>query len=279
MKVFITVAPVGHYGLTDVKNPKTPMEVAQAVIECASEGASLAHLHIRDADGNLARDTYVFDETVKLIRRESDIIIQGSSGGVPKGGVGELTREERCVAVKNSEVEVGSINMGSVNFGPDPFINTGDDIRFWADEMKKHNVKPELEIFEGGMLSAVRDLIDEGYLKPPYLCAFCPGYSLAAIPNSLFFLKSMLPENALWGLNHQNMKDFSLSAVALGMGASYMRIGFEDGIYYAPGKIAKSNAELTAKAASLIRAMGFEVATPDEIRKILGINKIRSIQQ
>ena len=273
MKKFITVAPVGHYGLTEVINPKSPEEVAAAVIECAREGASLAHLHIRDAEGNLTRDMSDFCETVRLIRLKSDIIIQGSSGGVPKGGVGKLTREERCAAIRNSDVEVGSINMGSVNFGSDPFINSGDDIRFWADEMLKYSVKPELEIFEGGMLKSVRELINEGRLKPPYFCAFCLGYSLPDDPNNLFFLKSMLPENSLWGLNHQNMTDFSLSAVALGMGASYMRVGFEDGIFYAPGKIAGSNTELTAQAASLIRAMGFEVASPNEAREILGVKK------
>ena len=163
--------------------------------------------------------------------------------------------------------------MGSVNFGSDPFINPGDDISFWADEMLKYGVRPELEIFEGGMLKSVHGLIDEGHLEPPYFCAFCLGYSLPADPANLFFLKTMLPENSLWGLNHQNMADFSLSAVALGMGASYMRVGFEDGIFYAPEKIAESNTELVTRAALLIRALGFEVASPDETRKILGIKK------
>jgi len=270
-KVFITIAPVGHFGLTEVKNPVTPEEVAQAVIESANEGASMAHLHIRDKKGELTGDLSVFSETVRLIRKKSDIIIQGSSGGAPKGGIGELTREERCIALNDPNVEVASLNMGSVNFGADPFINSGYDIEFWADEMHNKKIAAELEIFEGGMIRAVDELLKNGHLRPPYYYAFCVGASLPGNASSLFFLQSMLPKQAVWGINHIGMTDFSLAAVAFGLGSSFMRVGYEDGINYAQGKVAASNSELVTRAAVAIRSLGYELATPKEAREMLGI--------
>ena len=67
------------------------------------------------------------------------------------------------------------------------------------------------------------------------------------------------------------MDDFSFLACAIGMGASAVRIGFEDSFYYAEGKTARTNAELVERLVALIRAMGCEPATPAEARAMQGI--------
>ena len=97
----------------------------------------------------------------------------------------------------------------------------------------------------------------KGFSLPPHLCAFCPGYSLPATADVLFFMKSMLPHDCLWGVNHQKMPDFALSITAVGMGAAYVRVGFEDGFCYAPGHIAGNNAELVRRIAEVHQGDGF----------------------
>jgi 3-keto-5-aminohexanoate cleavage enzyme len=67
------------------------------------------------------------------------------------------------------------------------------------------------------------------------------------------------------------MKDFSILACAIGMGANAVRVGFEDSFYYAPGKRAHTNAELVERLVALIRMMGCEPATPEEAREMLHI--------
>ena len=67
------------------------------------------------------------------------------------------------------------------------------------------------------------------------------------------------------------MKDFSILACAIGMGANAVRVGFEDSFYYAPGKRAHTNAELVERLVELIRLMGCEPATPSEAREMLEI--------
>jgi 3-keto-5-aminohexanoate cleavage enzyme len=161
--------------------------------------------------------------------------------------------------------------MGSVNFSEDVYINRLPDIRYWARRMEETGVIPELEIFEAGMLTAVTQLRDEKVLKPPFAFGFCLGFHWAqpADPSSLFFLKSSITEYAPWGVVHEGMQDFSLLATAIGMGATTIRVGFEDSVYYAPGKTATTNVERVEHIVSLINQLGFEVATPAEAREIL----------
>jgi 3-keto-5-aminohexanoate cleavage enzyme len=229
------------------------------------------HLHVRDNKGNQTEDLTQFSHTLDLIRDASDIIIQGSTGGLS-----ELSLEERCVALNDPRVEVASLNMGSVNFSEEVYINRLPDIRYWARRMEEANVIPELEIFEAGMLTAVTKLVEEKVLKPPFGFGFCLGFhwALPADPNSLFFLKSSLSDRAPWGVVHDRMQDFALLAAAIGMGATTIRVGFEDSVCYAPGKAAATNVMLVEKIVSLIHQIGYEVATPVEARKILGLKKI-----
>ncbi len=69
------------------------------------------------------------------------------------------------------------------------------------------------------------------------------------------------------------MQDFSLLATAIGMGATTIRVGFEDSVYYAPGKAAATNVELVEKIVSLIHQIGYEVTTPEEAPKLLGLKE------
>jgi 3-keto-5-aminohexanoate cleavage enzyme len=69
------------------------------------------------------------------------------------------------------------------------------------------------------------------------------------------------------------MGNFRLLAAALGLGARVIRVGYEDGAGYLPGKIAPSNTILVEKAAELVRGLGFSLASPEEGRGMLGTLK------
>jgi 3-keto-5-aminohexanoate cleavage enzyme len=231
----------------------------------------MVHMHVRDQQGKQTEDLTDFSATLDLIRKDSDIVIQGSTGGLT-----DLTLEQRCVALEDSRVEVASLNMGSINFGEDVYVNRMPDIRYWARRMEETRVVPELEIFAAGMLPAYIQLVEEGVLKPPYSIGFVLGvrWALPANPETLFFMKTLLPEKDVpWGVIHAGMHDFALLATAIGVGASVVRVGFEDSPYFAPDKAALTNAELVERIVSLVHQMGFEVAACDEAREILGIVK------
>ena len=265
-KIIIAVAPVGRSTQPPAINPRTPKQVADEVIRCARAGASMVHLHVRDAKGVQTEEIGVYSETLDRIRTSSDIVIQGSTGGLTT-----LTLEQRCVALNDPRTEVASLNMGSVNFGEDVYINRLPDIRYWAKRMRQTKTVPEMEIFDSGMLPAARALVAEGAIKPPYSICFALGFpwTLAPDPKSLFFMTAMMKETVPWGVIHDGMTDFTLLATAIGLGASLVRVGFEDSSFWAPGKAVKRNVELVQKLAQLVRLLGCEVATPDEARAIL----------
>ena len=274
-KIIITVAPVCHIGKkipAGCKNPLTPEEITEDVLNCAEEGACMVHLHTRDLKGEQTFDLTVFQQTIDMIHAHSDIIIQGSTGGLSS-----LSLEERCVCLNVPDVEIASLNMGSVNFGETVYINTLPDIRYWADRMKKANVIPEMELFDLSMVETCTRLADEGVLQRPLHYNFClgPGNSsnLSAKASVLQCLLSLAESGSSWGLNHDAMADQSFLACAVGMGANAVRVGFEDSFYYAPGKVAANNAVLVRHLVALIRQMGYEPATAEGARIMLGIKR------
>jgi 3-keto-5-aminohexanoate cleavage enzyme len=266
-KIIVAVAPVGKEIDAPSVNPLLPEDVAREVSACTKAGASMVHLHVRDKTGEQTEDLTDFSATLDLIRQSSDIIIQGSTGGLT-----DLTLEQRCVSLNDPRVQVASLNMGSINFGEDVYVNRMPDIRYWARRMEETRVVPELEIFAAGMLPAYMKLVEEKVLQPPYSIGFCLGvdWALPADAETLFFMKNMLPEKEVpWGVIHAGMNDFALLATAIGMGASFVRVGFEDSPFFAPGKAAKSNAELAERVVSLVHQIGYDVATTAEAREIL----------
>jgi 3-keto-5-aminohexanoate cleavage enzyme len=268
-KVVIAVAPVNHPGKPLPEycvNPLTPEQVAQETIACARAGAGMVHLHVRNQKGEQTGDLTHFSRTLDLIRQESEIVIQGSTGGLST-----LTLDERCVALNDERVQMASLNMGSTNFGDDVYINTLPDIRYWAQRMLDTKVIPECEIFALSMIDTVGRVAREGLLRAPIHYNFALGFesSLAATPNNLFCLKSALPSDATWGLVHDGMRDFSLLATALAFGATVVRVGFEDGFCYRGDQVAESNAVLVERVRELVERLGFEVATIDEGKRLL----------
>jgi len=270
-KIIVAVAPVSHVGKVlpeETKNPLTATQVAEESIRAWNAGASLVHLHVRDETGEQVSDLSVFEKTIDLIREKSDIILQGSTGGVST-----LSLEERCVCLNEPRVEMASLNMGSVNFGESVYINTIPDITYWAERMRGSRIVPELEVFNPSMIESSYELAAEGVLEEPLHFNFALGFhsSLQADPRHIAYLSSMLTGDAVWGFLHEGMRDFTVLTAALGLGAGVLRVGYEDGPFYGNGIPARSNAELVEQLVALIRLAGKEIATPKEARAILGL--------
>lgn len=272
-KIIVTVAPVCHVGKeipAECKNPLTPEEITEDVLNCYKAGACQVHLHTRDLKGNPTFELDVFQQTINMIREKTDMIIQGSTGGLST-----LSLEERCVSLNVPEVEVASLNMGSVNFAETVYINTNPELRYWAKRQQEADVVPEMELFDLSHVECCTRLADEGVIRRPLHYNYCvgPGASsnLSATGRNLALLNALAEQGTSWGVNHDSMKDFSILACAIGMGANAVRVGFEDSFYYAPGKRAHTNAELVERLVALIRMMGCEPATPEEAREMLHI--------
>lgn len=262
-KVLISVAPVAATDKVII-----PEKIAEDVIRCRQAGAAMVHLHVRDREGRLTPDMGLLEETLRLIRRDSDIIIEVSTGGVSG-----LTIQERCAPLYSELVEACSLNVGSTNLGRAVYANPLDEVEYCVREMLRQKKTPEVETFELGHTWAMVELMKKYDFVDPVLFSIVLGHEgeSPATPQALAAMIQMIPAGAIWGITHARRRDFSLIAGALGMGAKTVRIGFEDSNYLDPHTQTETNAPLVEKTIRLLHAMDKEAMTPAEARKFFRI--------
>jgi 3-keto-5-aminohexanoate cleavage enzyme len=264
-KIIIAVAPIGPWGQSD-DNPLAPNDLACEMQACVEEGASVVHLHARDKTGNLTTDLSVFDESVESIKSRCDIILEASTGGLS-----DLSAVQRGLTLTNPHAEAGSLNLGSLNFGDEVYRNSVPDVCKWIDEMSIRGVKPSLEVFDTGQVAFARHLLSQGLLTPPcnFSFIFNVQWGMPYSAGLLEALKGMLPEESIFGCIFVANVDFAQHLESAGLGASVLRVGFEDSPSFEGGR-ATSNVDLVRGIRILLEKAGYQIAGVPEARGILG---------
>ena len=249
--------------------PVTPQEIAIAAEECARAGASIVHLHAREADGTPTQDRETYREIIAAIRERCDVIVQVSTGGA----VG-MTSAERLAPVTLAP-EMATLSMGTVNFGDDVFMNHPADMETFLHAMQQHGVKPEFEIFDTGMISTLSRWLKKGLLQGPQHVDFVLGIpgGMAGTPQALMYLVEQLPPDATWTVAGIGSAQLPLGTLAILLGG-HVRVGFEDNVYYRKGELASSNAQLVSRIARISEELNRPVATPAQARAILGLKQL-----
>jgi len=237
------------------------------------EGASVVHLHVRDEKGTQTADPANFKRDVDRIRSFCPVVIEGSTGGSP-----ENTLEERCVSITVPGIEMGSLNLGSVNMKGSVYRNPLSEIRFYAGEMKRRKIKPGMCIFDLSMFHNAKMLEAEGLLTHPliYNFIFDVPEALPFLPRYLDYFLEQLPKGAHWFLTRHGSRGWEDFRPALEKGG-HVRVGFEDSPFLRGGERARTNAELVREVARAAKALGRRVVNPDETRKIFGLMNSNSL--
>jgi len=267
-KLIITAALTGAE-VTKEHTPYIPYTIAEMVREAreASEaGASILHVHARFDDGTPTQDKTRYEETIRAIRQACpDVIIQPSTGGA----VG-MNREER-MRVTELPLEMATLDCGTVNFGGDDiFINTVNDIIYFAKTMHQRGIYPELECFEKGHIDTVLTLHKKGIIHPPMHFSFVLGVvgAMKGEARDFHFMRESIPDGATYSVAGIGRYEFPLAKLAIEHGG-HVRVGLEDNIYREKGVLAKGNADLVAHVVTMAEAFGREIATPNDARRIL----------
>lgn len=266
-KIVITCACTGAE-TTVAQNPAlpiTPEQVAQTAKECRDAGAAILHLHVRDEEGNATQSVARFKEAIDAVRKKTDIVIEITTGGA----VGD-TAEERLQPVKELRPEMASLDCGTVNFGDEYIVNDLPTMRAFAAEFKRLKVRATLECFDLGHVYASHYLIKEGLIEAPFHYGFVlnvPGAVPYSVENLSAFIKAV-PAGAdftVMGIGRSSLPA-QFGAIA---NSGWIRVGFEDNVFFSKGVLAKSNAELVERAARISHEAGLKPATPDEVRQYL----------
>jgi uncharacterized protein (DUF849 family) len=298
-KVIITCAVTGSIHTPTMSDalPFTPDQIATQSIDAAKAGAAILHLHARDPkDGRPSPDPAVFMQFLPRIKAGCDAIIN-----ITTGGSVTMTAEERIAAALAVSPEMCSLNMGSMNFALYPmakryknwkydweepyllssdaniFRNTFRDIeRIYKLLGEGHGVKFEHECYDVGHLYNLAHCIDRGLFKPPVFLQLIYGIlgGIGSDLDNLMFMKrtadKLFGDQYLWSVlaGGRHQMNFCTSAAMMG---GNVRVGLEDSLYIGPGKLAASNAEQVAKIRRIIAELGYEAATPQEARAMLGL--------
>ena len=297
MNPLVIVAAVnGGYHQPDAISavPLSPMEIAEASAKCREAGAAVLHFHARDVHGETTGDTAVFEETIRLVRERSDILIQTTNGiGARRNRVtGEIARpsmEERLGLLKLDPAPdlygaaVGSTDYIHVHGGQPNESSFVNNLEWMKTSIRHaHDVGStiEFEIVHIPALYRLKRLAGEGLFDPDadYLW-MTHGAGIANAPPIARVLLNAIEEGRLVfpkakvGVFGCGPHQFPMSAVGLAAGCDTLRIGFEDNLLMPDGSQAKENHELIAEATKLAAFFNRRPATPAEAREMLCLNR------
>src|ERR1700742_1292746 len=287
-KVVITCAITGNITRPDQSPhlPITPQQIADSALEAAEAGASIAHLHVRDPEtGRPSMEIDVYRDVMDRIRsRNRGLVINLTTGPggrfvpseedpeVAGPGTTLMAPERRVEHVEILRPEICTLDLNTMNSGGQVVINTPGNVRKMAARIRAAGVLPELELFDSGDCHLARDLIAEGVLQGPPLCTLVLGvkYGFDASPETMFYARSLLPPGATWTGFGIGRSEFPMVAQAFLLGG-HVRVGMEDNLYMSKGVLAKTNAELVAHAADILRSLGATIASAADARAMLGL--------
>ena len=276
-KLIITAALTGgmHGKQANPALPEQPGEIVDAAVECWNAGASIVHLHARDAVGRGVAEPDIFREINEGIRSRCPLLIQDTTGdaGIPVA--------QRILSLDTGP-DMASLNMGTVVFfvpGPEgveevDFVNRRSEIEAFAVAMLERGIKPEMEVYSPAMFGEVENLIEKKMVRQPYYVNFVMGVGgmggYPGTPRNLNTMIDHLPEGAKFNVSGIGKAQLPMSAMAILTGG-HARVGLEDNIYYSRGELASSNAQLVERVVRLAAELGRDIASPEDARAILAI--------
>jgi uncharacterized protein (DUF849 family) len=263
--------------------PITPAQISTACLEAAEAGAAAVHVHVRHPQtGKPSMEMGFYAEVVATLRRERpDLIINLTTGPggryVPRDddpklfapSTSLLPPEKRVEHIAALRPDICSLDLNTMNSGDQVVMNTPKNVRRMAKVIRAAGCLPELECFDTGDLVLAQELIADGTLPGPGLYTFVTGvrYAMPFTTQALQLARALISPQAQWSAFGIGRNAFQAVAQAYLLGGN-VRIGLEDTIYLTRGQLARSNAELVAKARRIVEDLGGTLATSREAREL-----------
>ena len=303
-KVIITCAVTGAIHTPSMSKylPVSPNEIADAAILAADAGASILHLHARDpSNGKPTQDPAVFEEILPKIKKETDAVINITTGGSP-----HMTVEERMMPASVFKPELASLNMGSMNFGLYPmldrfsefehtwekdnleksrdlvFKNTFQDIETILKIGKSNETRFEFECYDISHLYNLKHFVDRNLISPPFFIQSVFGLlgGIGAHPEDLMHMKRtadrLFGSDYQWSILGAGKNQMTLASMGAAQGAN-VRVGLEASLWIEPGKLAQSSKDQVTKVRNILEGFSLDIATPNQVRDILKLKGSRHV--
>ncbi len=290
MKTILTCAVTG--AVTSKEStpylPITPEQISTSALEAAEAGASVVHIHVRNADGSPSTDVELYRDTVdKIKQRNKDVLINLTTGpgarfstdmarlGYPSPGTMMMSAHKRTEHIRLIKPDLCSIDFNTMNQADNAIrFNHKEVVKAMLLMVQEAGTKPELEIFGSGDLMLAKEYVDAGLVKGIPLWQFATGikYGWESTTETLIYATSIIGRDKLWSAFGISKNEMPILAQTVLLGG-HVRVGMEDNIYLEKGVLAKTNAELVTKAVRIIKDLGGEVANYNETRTIYDVRR------
>jgi len=281
-KLIINFAPTGMIPDKSMTPfvPVTPQEIIREVLEARRWGISMAHLHAREPDGKPSYRKEIYQEIIEGIRaHDPDIILCVSTSG---RAWSEFAKRSQCLELTgDARPDMGSLTLSSLNFNKQASLNTPQMIQDLARKMRDNGIKPELEVFDTGMINYAKYLHKKGLIQPPFYFNLILGNVACAQANllNLGFLINELPAPSVWSVGAVGDAQLKMNVNGMVNGGG-VRVGLEDNIWLTPQrKQLARNADLLKRINDIARALNLAIATPQEVRRRLGLKQPQRVMQ
>ena len=253
-------------------NPAVPVTISEQIesTHAAYEaGAAICHAHVRNDDETPSSDPEKFAALKEGVEKHCPgMIIQLSTGG--RSGAGA----ERG-GMLSLRPDMASLSVGSNNFPTRVYENPPDLVDWLAAEMRKYDVKPEIEAFDLSHIHQAVALNRDGRIAGQLYIQFVMGVKNAMpVDRDVFdyYVKTVnrLAPDALWCAAGVGAGQAAVSEWAIAAGG-HTRTGLEDNVRWDKDTLAPSNAALVARTAEICARYDRPVATPAQARALLGL--------
>lgn len=274
-KYILNFTPTGMIPTKDMTSyvPVGTDEIVEQVLEVADLGINIVHLHARDySTGSPTYKKEIYAQIIQGIRKNNKELVLGVS--TSGRDFSEFEKRSECLELEGDlKPDLGSLTLSSLNFNKQASINSPEMIQRLAAKMQEKGIKPELEVFDLGMINYAKYLIRKGLVTAPYYFNIILG-NIACAQADMLHLGLMikeLPENSIWSVGAVGNPQLKMNIMSIIAGGG-ARVGLEDNIWFdlERTKLA-TNYELVERVVSMARAMGCTPYTHSETKNILGI--------
>lgn len=292
-KVVITCAVTGNLTTPEQTPhlPITPEQITEACLGAAEAGAAIVHIHVRDPEtGRPSMELEHYRAVVEALRSAKPELILNLTTGpggrfipspddpkVAAPGTTLTVPEKRVEHIAALRPDICTLDLNTMNSGPDVVINTPANVRRMAKVMRESGVRPEIELFDSGDIALLHALLADGTLEGPQLCSCVLGvrYGFQPGPETVLYARDLLPpgsEFTAFGIGRNMFTTATQSYLAGG----HVRVGLEDSVYLSKGVLAPTNASMVEKVRRIVEDLGAQIATSREAREILSLPEPRN---
>jgi uncharacterized protein (DUF849 family) len=283
-KIWIEAALNGAWGRALQPGiPDTVDAIVSEGVACAKAGAAIVHMHAYDGGGPQTFDWQVYARIIEGIRNQVDAVVYPSyparsvSGATPSYAERFAHIEELA---RRGLIDFSVSDPGSVNFtltrtsanarSADTYINPESQVREALAFAARHDLPPNLAIYEPGFARAGAALARAAGTRPPlYRLMFSETFAIGFPPKpyALAAYLSLLEEvsaRPLWMIAGFSADVRPLIGETVARGG-HVRVGLED----APLGSKTSNLAWVEDAVRLVRQYGGDIASTKDVRRDL----------